>query len=123
MAARHLHNAGVRVLVCHAAAPSPRGGDAAVYRAIVEKMGLPCRDILDAAQLAAAAAELEKADVFVDALLGTGFHGEIQAASGGHHPALNALANEKREGRRGGRAVGNGLRHRRRRRPRRSARI
>jgi len=84
VAARHLHNAGVRVLVCNAAEPSRRGGDAAVHRAIVEKMGLPCRDILDAAQLAAAEPEFAQAAVFIDALLGTGFHGAV-------HPHLAAI--------------------------------
>jgi len=103
VAARHLHNAGVRVLVCNAA-PSPfplppggrgkgeGGGDAAVFRAIVEKMNLPCLDILDAAQLAAAEPELAKATVFIDALLGTGFHGEVQPHLAAIIRRCNALA-------------------------------
>ena len=94
VAARHLHNAGVCVLVCHAAEASRRcpPGDAAVHRAIVEKMGLPCRDILDAAQLAAAEPEFAKAAVFIDALLGTGFHGEVQPHMAAIIRRCNALA-------------------------------
>jgi NAD(P)H-hydrate epimerase len=82
--ARHLHNAGMKVLVCHAAEAAKRGGDAAVFRGVVEKMRLPGLDILDAAQLSAAEEELRKADVIVDALLGTGFHGEM-------HPHLASI--------------------------------
>ncbi|MGD0090261.1 MAG: NAD(P)H-hydrate epimerase [Planctomycetota bacterium] len=97
VAARHLHNAGVRVLVCNAAEPSRRGGDAAVFRAIVEKMELPSRDILTAAQLAAAEAELKKANVFVDALLGTGFHGAMHPHLASLVRLCNALALEGRK--------------------------
>jgi NAD(P)H-hydrate epimerase len=105
VAARHLHNAGLRVIVLNAAPPlSPplqggekggvRGGDAAVFRAVVEKMGLPCRDILDAAALARAEPELAQATVFVDALLGTGFHGEVHPHLAAIIRRCNALARE-----------------------------
>lgn len=89
--ARHLHNAGVNVLVFHAAGPR-REGDAAVHRAIVEKMGLPCRDLLNDAQLAAAEPELAQADLLIDALLGTGFHGEVQPHLAAVIRCCNALA-------------------------------
>ena len=48
--ARHLHNAGVQVLVFHAAEPARTGGDAAVHRAVVEKMALPRHSGRSAAQ-------------------------------------------------------------------------
>jgi NAD(P)H-hydrate epimerase len=95
--ARHLHNAGVHVLVCNAAEPPRSGGDAAVHRAIVEKMGLPCRDILDEAQLTAVVADLEKANVLVDALLGTGFAGAVRPHLAAIIRRCNALALENRK--------------------------
>lgn len=95
--ARHLHNAGVHVTVFHAAEPSRSGGDAAVNRTIVEKMGLPCRDILDSAQLAAAEPDLAKADVLVDALLGTGFSGDVRPHLAAIIRRCNALAQQGRK--------------------------
>jgi len=97
VAARHLHNAGVRVLVFHAAEPARHGGDAGVHRAIVAKMGLASRDVLDEEQLGAAAADLEKANVLVDALLGTGFTGDVRPHLAAIIRRCNALALENRK--------------------------
>jgi NAD(P)H-hydrate epimerase len=94
--ARHLHNAGVHVTVFHAAEPSRSGGDAAVNRVIVEKMGLTCRDILNEAQLAGEP-DLAKADVLVDALLGTGFSGDVRPHLAAIIRRCNALAAQGRK--------------------------
>lgn len=70
--ARHLANAGVPVELAYACAATKLRGDAALQRAIVERMGLtileePADDVLEAA--------LSRHVLFVDALLGTGSHG------------------------------------------------
>lgn len=90
--ARHLYNAGCDVVVYTAADPGKLSSDAATNRTIVEKMDLERREILDEEQLAAAEPDLERANIIVDALLGTGFSGDMRP-----HPAavirrLNALA-------------------------------
>jgi len=98
VAARHLHNAGVKVVVFSAAQPAQaHGGDAAVHRATVEKMGLPRREILDEAQLGAAGPELEAAEVLIDALLGTGFTGDVRPHLAALIRRCNALALDNRK--------------------------
>ncbi|MCY3018748.1 MAG: NAD(P)H-hydrate epimerase [Planctomycetota bacterium] len=92
VAARHLHNAGLRVTVFSAADPARLSGDAAVHRGIAEKIGLDCRLILDETQLHAAEPQLEAAQVFVDALLGTGFTGELRPHLAAIIRRCNALA-------------------------------
>jgi NAD(P)H-hydrate epimerase len=61
--ARHLHNAGVRVVLAPLGRPAP-GGDAAVNDAICRAMGIPRID--------RAARDSIAADLLVDAILGTG---------------------------------------------------
>ncbi|MCP3918600.1 MAG: NAD(P)H-hydrate epimerase [bacterium] len=67
----------VRLLATHSA--ERLTGDAAVNRAIVERMGLAIEDI--GAEERAAAADFAGAGVIVDALLGTGFQGEVRAVA------------------------------------------
>ena len=76
--ARHLANAGLRVDVYCTEPAGSLHGDAALERRIVERMGLPVHDVSSAPALAAARDALESADVLVDGLLGTGFHGEVR---------------------------------------------
>lgn len=77
--ARQLHIAGVGVRIYTAADRANLSGDAAINSAIASRMGLPSRDVLTLAQLDAASPELESADIFVDALLGTGFRGNVRS--------------------------------------------
>jgi NAD(P)H-hydrate epimerase len=82
----------VRVFATHAA--ERLSGDAAVNRAIAERMRLPIIPIEDERQLAGARAAWRAATLFVDALLGTGFQGSVRP-----HLArvIEALAAERGE--------------------------
>src|SRR4051812_32896156 len=75
--ARHLHNAGVDAIVFPAIDPGQLKGDALVNATVALKMGLPFRFIRDAAELDEHARWLARSDVLVDALLGTGFTGQV----------------------------------------------
>src|ERR1041385_6007022 len=67
--ARHLCNAGVNVRIYSAADRSKLSGDAAINSTIATKMKIPACDVFTSEQLAAATPDLERANVFVDALL------------------------------------------------------
>ncbi|MFI4861846.1 MAG: NAD(P)H-hydrate epimerase [Phycisphaerales bacterium JB063] len=73
--ARHLANAGRRVVVFSAADPSRLSGDAATNHTACQRMGIPILRIDDAGSLGEHAAKFAAADVLVDALLGTGYSG------------------------------------------------
>lgn len=73
--ARHLHNAGVPVVVALAAPPDRARGDAAINLRIIQQMRLKCLPAYEPDGLAAARAEAEQAEIIVDALLGTGSQG------------------------------------------------
>ena len=90
--ARHLYNAGCDVVVYAASDPAQLTGDAAINRTIIERMDLERRDILDDEQLAAAESDLERANVIIDALLGTGFSGEVRPHLASVIRRINALA-------------------------------
>ena len=70
---------GVRSQLYSSVARARLGGDAALQRRVVEGLGLGVRDLVEPAALEAAAAAWEGADLLVDALLGTGFQGEVRA--------------------------------------------
>jgi len=76
--ARHLHNLGVDARLYAAKDPGGLDGDAAVNHAICERMGLPIEPVLDGPAIDAAKAAWAEADGVVDALLGTGFSGEVR---------------------------------------------
>ena len=76
--ARHLHNAGVAVAVYAAVDTDRLAGDAAVNCRIVRRMGLTVAPILSAEQAAAHSPAWADSHVIVDALLGTGFWGEVR---------------------------------------------
>ncbi|MFH0939322.1 MAG: NAD(P)H-hydrate epimerase [Planctomycetota bacterium] len=76
--ARHLHNAGLKVAVYSAADPAKLSGDAATQRTIVEKMRLPLYSLMNDDDLTALQPQLERSQILVDALLGTGFSGELR---------------------------------------------
>lgn len=91
--ARHLYNSGIEVAVFAVVHPEKVTGDAAVMVNIVRKMDLGPEFLLDDAQLADRAEELAEADVIVDALLGTGFTGQVR----GHLVQVVELINQLRE--------------------------
>jgi NAD(P)H-hydrate epimerase len=76
--ARHLVNGGVAVRVHLCADRARVAGDAATNLAVLERMGVAIEPVADVAAAKSAAARLTDADVVVDALLGTGFRGEVR---------------------------------------------
>lgn len=88
--ARHLVNAGVTTEVFLAADPAKLVGDAAVNHRIAERMRIPMSDIHSAEQLAAARLRWKAFDVIVDAILGTGFRGQVRAPLDAVIRAVNA---------------------------------
>ncbi len=90
--ARHLHNRGAAVTIDALKDPADLTGDAATNHEICRRMGLSIEHVLNAAQLTAAAARWGEAHVVVDALLGTGFRGEVRQPMAQAIEAINALA-------------------------------
>jgi NAD(P)H-hydrate epimerase len=90
--ARHLHNAGLKVAVYSAADPAKITGDAAVQRQIVEKMKLPLYPLMNEEDLTGLRPQLEETHILVDALLGTGFTGELRPHLAAIVRRCNALA-------------------------------
>jgi NAD(P)H-hydrate epimerase len=76
--ARHLFNAGAKVCIYTAVDRARLSGDAATNSNIAAHMNLPSRDLLTPQQILACTPELERCDLFVDALLGTGFRGDVR---------------------------------------------
>lgn len=87
--ARHLHTRfGAAVSVSLLADAASLKGDAAANLAMAEKCGVP---IAVSANLAAEAArDLGRADIIVDAVFGTGFHGAASGAAAAAIEAANA---------------------------------
>jgi NAD(P)H-hydrate epimerase len=81
--ARHLLLAGVVPEIWSSAAPESMGPEAALQRRVVEGLGLSVGRIDDEASCEAAARAWDGADLLVDALLGTGFRGEVRAPLAG----------------------------------------
>lgn len=76
--ARHLALSGFGVHVFVACDPSILTGDAATNYAIVQRMGIAITRTDSPETIAAALTTMRSADVVVDALLGTGFAGEVR---------------------------------------------
>jgi NAD(P)H-hydrate epimerase len=76
--ARHLANEGVHVDVFVTESADTLRGDALLQRRILERMRLPLHDVSSHAAIARAEIALAGAEVLVDALLGTGFHGDVR---------------------------------------------
>lgn len=93
--ARHLHNRGVQVVVLMAAEPGELAGDARINHQIVQNMSLPVRPVRTAEQLADQQATLRSSDVIVDALLGTGFSGQVRQPLDRIIQAINAASRPK----------------------------
>jgi NAD(P)H-hydrate epimerase len=87
---RHLSNAGVSVEILLACDPNQLAGDAAANYDIVRRMGLECHRCDTAERLAAARPVLDRAAVVVDAVLGTGFSGDVRPPLDAVIGAINA---------------------------------
>jgi len=90
--ARHLDALGIGVQVLLASPPASLTGDAAVNHRVVERAGLPMKDLSQAGedewrQVLGAS----QADWIVDALLGTGAVGRVSGAVATAIAAINAL--------------------------------
>ncbi len=90
--ARHLHNRGAHVAVFAAKDPADLAGDALTNARIIQRMAVPIRLIDDPGTLGDAADHWRKADLIVDALLGTGFTGELRPATAKVITACNQSA-------------------------------
>lgn len=81
VAARHLHNQGARVKVfIVGAGKDDIIGDAKTNLSIIEEMGIEIIDTANERDWDKAEVALRFSDCLVDALLGTGFHGELEPA-------------------------------------------
>ncbi|MGQ9689138.1 MAG: NAD(P)H-hydrate dehydratase [Desulfobaccales bacterium] len=76
--ARYLMNEGIPVAVLLFAAKDQVGGDALVNLRLLEKMGLEVEEILGEDQLSAVTHRLSRAELLVDALLGTGLNSPVR---------------------------------------------
>jgi len=76
--ARHLFNRGLNPAVFVFASFDEIRGDAAVNLAIIRKMGVDVREIIDESGMPAVEDAIRRAGVIVDALLGTGLAGEVR---------------------------------------------
>ncbi len=90
--ARHLVNRGHEVWVDLMGDASTLAGDAAVNHAIVQKMGVLIRPLMDVEALPAAVERWRQADVIVDGLLGTGFTGQVREPMAEVIRRVNALS-------------------------------
>ena len=77
VAARWLHNCGVRVKLFLAVDRAMVQGDALIHLETVLRMGVECFEITEPRGMEKARIAAAFADLVIDALLGTGFHGEL----------------------------------------------
>ena len=89
--ARHLHNRGWGVVCVLASDQSKLSHDGAVNFGIVRKMGLDVRVIAAGSQVDSGLVGLSAEAVVVDALLGTGFAGEVRSPLAKLIESLNTL--------------------------------
>lgn len=88
--ARHLADAGVPVEVFLACDPATLSGDARTNFDIIERMALPLVGFDSPEAIASAAGRLHAAAIIIDALLGTGFTGEVRPPLDQVIAAINA---------------------------------
>ena len=79
VAARHLSNAGYPVVIYATRAPEALSGDAAVHAAVAARMGIVPAVVSSPQDASRAAYGWRDAAVIVDALLGTGFSGDVRS--------------------------------------------
>ena len=90
--ARHLHNAGWSVRVVLAGDVSRMTPDASANYRIIEAMRLAPIFVVDAVTQQAAASSITPQEIVIDALLGTGFSGEVRSPLAELIHALNAAS-------------------------------
>ena len=98
--ARHLHNAGRKVVVYNASDPSQLTGDAAVNYGICLRMGVKLMRCDDAQSLVEQSPHWKAADLVIDAVMGTGFDASNGLA--GHLAAVVGAMNVARDARQQG---------------------
>lgn len=76
--ARHLHNAGARITIFPVVPIEKLTGDALINARVCVNMGLPIAPITSADELARNRGDWRECDAIVDALLGTGFTGDVR---------------------------------------------
>lgn len=89
--ARHLIMRGHEVRAHLVGDPEKLSGDAAVNHAILKRMGVAIEVLSDEASVKSAASRWGRADVIVDALLGTGFAGEVREPMASAIEAINGV--------------------------------
>lgn len=105
--ARHLLAAGLEVELGSTATRASLRGEAALFRGICERLGLAIHELVTGHQLEREHGRWAGAQVLVDAVLGTGFQGELRPHVARVLAAANALPRRPAEGpRRVGEAVG-----------------
>lgn len=77
--ARHLLLAGHEVAICAMRDPADLKGDAAINAKVSRGLGIPIHVLLDQNDIASHAVSWERCDLLVDAMLGTGFGGEVRS--------------------------------------------
>lgn len=80
VAARHLANQGAQVKVCLVGAKEALAGDALVHFETIQRMGLDILELASERDWDKAGIAVTFADCLVDALLGTGFQGQLSEA-------------------------------------------
>ena len=90
-AARHLYNNGAKYLLC--ILPIKRHiGDARINLEILENMGVSTEEVLDEDRLSEIDESLEKTELVVDGIFGTGLKGRVE----GYIAEVIKVINEKR---------------------------
>jgi NAD(P)H-hydrate epimerase len=90
--ARHLHNAGWTVRVMVTGGEAQMSDDLRTNFRIIKAMGLEPQTATDKESQLAFARSIEPDDVVIDALLGTGFQGEVRSPTAELIDAINAAA-------------------------------
>lgn len=90
--ARHLANAGQRVAVFLASDPAKLSGDAATNYHIVSRMGFDFIPFDTEDRIYAGKARLHESEIIVDAILGTGFSGQVRVPLDEAILAINSAA-------------------------------
>lgn len=88
--ARHLSNAGTDVQLFLACDPDRLAGDADTNYQIIRRMSLPCHAFDSPKAIEGAAGRIESAETIVDAVLGTGFSGDVRPPLDKVIDAINA---------------------------------
>ena len=94
--ARHLHDAGYSVLVCHTRPPGALGGVSRAHARLAARLGIPfVRAVVREGRLSLPARWddfAKRPDAVVDALLGTGFSGDTREPFPSLIRTINTLA-------------------------------